>query len=309
MSICLKTINELYSSGLSIKKVAEKTNISATQIRRILLKNNIEIRKTRTSNEVENEILKQYNLGKNSEIIAKDFNLHPTTICKIIKRLNGKIRPPEINKRKYKVKEDFFIKINTEEKAYLLGFLYADGSVNKNKNSFKLCVHKKDIDILYKLKELLYFNKGPKICIDREYRYIDVSSKQLKKDLIKHGCTPCKTFTITLPNINKKLFHHFIRGIYDGDGCISTSNNRIRVCLTGYTNFLQEIKEQFENINIKSFIYNYKNKKNVSNLIVSKKSECYKILKLLYIDSNIYLNRKYNKAIKVLNESITKKVQ
>src|SRR5690554_4042413 len=118
-------IIKLYKSGLSIAKVSIKTGVSGTQVRRILKSKNIQARSIRTDFEIENKIYKEYSSGESSEKIAKKYSLDGGTVRRIVKRLGGEIRPAEENKRKYPINHDFFDEINTEEKAYFLGFLTA----------------------------------------------------------------------------------------------------------------------------------------------------------------------------------------
>lgn len=296
-------IVNMYLSGLSSRKIADKTMISSTQIRRILDRNNIEKRTLKTDTNIENDIFKRYINGENSEALAKEFKINPSTICRIIKRLGGIIRPPQENKRKYKIEHSYFKTINTETKAYFLGFLMADGCVHQTHNSFKLEVHEQDIDILEKLINVLFLEEKPKIGTDRTiYKYIDITSKTIKDDLIKYGCVPNKTFKLDhIPEINH--LNHFLRGFFDGDGCIYISpENRITIIFTGYTRFLECINEYLNKNNINTNLSLVK--ENVSELRICKQYDCIQILNLLYKNCTIYLNRKYSlyqKSINILN--------
>lgn len=144
-----KEIVNAYKSGLSTYKVAKTFNISQTQVRRILVRNEIQGRSTKTANEIELAIIERYKNNESSEKIAKDYKMNGTTVCRILKRNGIKIRPGKENKRKLDLEINWFKNIDTEVKAYYLGFLYADGNVSKRENSFKIELHKKDIGILY----------------------------------------------------------------------------------------------------------------------------------------------------------------
>lgn len=298
-------IANLYNSGLSIQKVSELSGISNTQIRRILKKLNIKSRSHRTNQVIEHQIFERYNNGENSELIAKNLNINPSTVCRIIKRLGGNIRSPKENKRKYNIIHNYFENIDCEYKAYFLGFLMADGNVHCKYNSAKLSVHEQDIDILEKLRSALFPNEKPKICSDRNiYKILNITSSQIKNDLISYGCVPNKTFKLKLPSLGN-LQRHFLRGFYDGDGCINISNNRVRSILTGYTGMLKEIQKFLHTLNIDSIISEVK--PNVSSLVVSKNKDTYMMLNFLYKDSTIFLNRKYNKykdCIQILEDKL-----
>ena len=123
-----------------------------------------------------------------------------------------------------KYNENYFEKIDTEDKAYFLGLIYADGCLllDSKKYIYKLTlkIHPKDKEILYKFKKKIngemdiWFHKQREMC------EINLSGKKLVSDLIKIGLHPNKTFTIKYPNIDKNLEPHFLRGYFDGDGCI-----------------------------------------------------------------------------------------
>lgn len=303
----VQRIIELYTAGLSIRKVSSEIGVSATQVRRLLQQNNIESRTRRTNIALENSIIERYKSGESSEKIGADVNLCGSTICRILKRYNIPIRPSEENKRAYKIREDFFDIIDTQEKAYLLGFLYADGNVHRQNNTIKIEVHEQDIDVLELFISNIFVENRPKIGIDRDiYRYITITSGHLKNALMKNGCVPDKTFLVSLPSLPSDLLRHFIRGVYDGDGCITVDNksNRVRIILTGYSCFLMQIKEVFESLGIKA-IYTgcIKGNDKTSSLVVGDIKNTVKVLNYLYNDAIIFLNRKYQlfkKSIEIL---------
>ena len=68
-------------------------------------------------------------------------------------RKKGWERKGKSGKRTYKVNKDFFKCINTEEKAYVLGFICADGHIEKDR--LVITVSIKDKDILEKIKHAL----------------------------------------------------------------------------------------------------------------------------------------------------------
>jgi hypothetical protein len=285
---------ELYLSGKSTREASIATKISQTQIRRILSKYNISARSIKTSDDLEDQIIQLYNDNISSEKIAKQFDINGTTVCRILKRRGIELRSESDRHRTLNLYEDFFSVIDTQEKAYLLGFLYADGSVHKDNNMIKIEVHEKDQDILELFIQNIFNNCRPKIGIDREvYRYITITSKQLKEDLIKHGCTPQKTFTVSLPTLNNEMLSHFLRGLYDGDGCICTTNNQVSVTLTGLGTFLKQIQDIYTSLNIRSYYVVYKKNKKIGDLCVRAVDEVNKLLRYLYSDARIYLQRKY----------------
>lgn len=132
---------------------------------------------------------------------------------------------------------DYFEKINTPDKAYWLGFLYADGGIIANKRwAVRINLKAEDIDHLEKFLKAIEYTEGKiretvKKDNGKEYKgaYINISDKKMVQDLIDKGCTPKKSYTISFPTENQvpnNLLSHFIRGYFDGDGCITSSNHK-----------------------------------------------------------------------------------
>jgi 16S rRNA G966 N2-methylase RsmD len=303
-------IIQLYNNGLSNRKVASELGISASKVARIIKKAKI-ARSQKTDQEIEFEIFNRYNLGHSSEVIAKSFNLNGSTVCRIVKRLGGDIRPPEENKRKYRINKDFFKDIDSEEKAYALGFMYADGNVHKSLSSFSITLHKKDKDVLDKFNSWIYINDDRvELCNDERYVIFRVSSTEMVQDLIKHGCVPAKTFKLKLPSIDKDLFKHFLRGFLDGDGCISIQESgRVKVIFTGYDKFLIELKEEIQSHINGIKLDTRQIKESVIDLNILTQDSIRRFLKWIYIGSNVYMNRKKEKsdlAISILEEKASR---
>lgn len=290
-------IIELYQSGLSTHKVAKELNVSQSQVRRVLDRNNIKTRPKKTDDNIERIILGRYLSGESSEKIAIDLGINSSTVLRSVKRRGGKIRPPEEAHKIFQIKEDFLDKIDTQEKAYFLGFMYADGNVHKKDSSCKIELHEKDIDILIKIQNILYISSYPKIGTDREvYKYITIYSDRIKQKLIENGCIPNKTFSLKMPSLDSDLLCHFIRGLFDGDGCIAIDDSRVRVFITGSVDFMHEVSTLINNaINVQAAVRPYKSKPKSADLVISNKTDAVTFLNWIYQDASIYLNRKYEK--------------
>jgi hypothetical protein len=257
--------------------------------------------KLEVSNEL--EIIKLKNNGtKNKDIMLLYGIKNVKTIYDVLKR-NG--REKIIGNKKYYCNDKYFEEINTEEKAYWLGFLYADGYVRMNKgrsgvlrlklkNTDKPHIEKfnKCLDSNYLIKEM---ESKVKYKLGYSISYCSclvISNTKIVKDLYKLGCLSNKTFKISFPNIEINMIRHFIRGYFDGDGSAFISNNRIGCSFTSGSNlFLEQIKEILcSELNIgNSKITKYKNANKIS---WTAKEDIIKISSYFYEDSNIYLNRK-----------------
>jgi intein-encoded DNA endonuclease-like protein len=295
-----KEIVESYLSGNSTYKVAELFGMSQTQIRRILSKNNIIARSTKTDTNKEEEIIKLYSDGISSEKIAKDFGMNATTVCRILKRNNFKLRDAEENKRKYKINFDWLDKIDTEEKAYFMGFMFADGNVRQGNRQFKIALQEQDVDILHKFGKLI-FKTDYLMYMDRNYPLLSITCKKLAERLNELGCVPNKCFICKFPDwLVLELEKHFIRGMFDGDGCIYRHKNRFVIDFTGNSFICNSIIDILRKNDIEHIII-YKrwpeaNNNNMS-FRINARYDVYKFLQYIYKDSKIYLDRKYGKYL------------
>ena len=145
----------------------------------------------------------------------------------------------------YYYNDNFFEKIDNEEKAYFLGFLYADGYVNDiGYNCYvELTLQNSDEYILDKFLNSLESNRKISRIRDKKYSRLIINSKKIVSDLKKLGCVNKKTHLLKFPtNIDSIYYPHIIRGFFDGDGCISCTNNQYSIQFTGNVDFLTGIE-------------------------------------------------------------------
>ena len=165
--------------------------------------------------------------GTSIKELSKKYERAESSVRDLIKRRGIKLRPLSEVNRKFEIHEYFFDVIDTDEKAYFLGFLYADGNVKTNKNMVVLSLKESDREILERLNKLIHVDKP--LFVEKNKRDgnrentvgIRICNKNITDKLIKHGCHPNKTFTLTFPEwLNESLYSSFIRGYFDGDGYI-----------------------------------------------------------------------------------------
>jgi intein-encoded DNA endonuclease-like protein len=250
------------------------------------------------------EIITKYISGESCYAIAKDCNCTPQTIYSIIKKSGTQLRTLSEAATKYTHDKNFFNTINTEVKAYYLGLLYADGNVTNNVLSISL--QEKDKDILEKFKEHLKYT-GPLLSINKSGNRqnqikLSITSPKLVTDLLKHGLYPNKGTTLMFPStIPEKLQHHFIRGYFDGDGCVYANDKSkdYLFSMLGPENFLINVQNILINnlaIN-RTKLYNPKNCKitKLHVLTYQGKQNLNKISSFIYFKATVFLERKYIK--------------
>ena len=129
--------------------------------------------------------------------------------------------------RKHNFNQEFFDIIDTEEKAYILGFIYADGCNNRHPSTGELSISQmeRDVDILFKIKKAMdstYPISEEKIKSSKEKRFrFYVYSKKIALQLNNLGVVHNKSLILKFPDfISDELMPHFIRGYFDGDGSV-----------------------------------------------------------------------------------------
>lgn len=148
--------------------------------------------------------------------IIKEYGISDRHYKKIILENGGVIKE---RVQKYNFNENYFEKIDTEDKAYFLGFIVADGCINSKVDV--LNISQKEPDILFKFKECINYEGNIIKHTKRNIHHINLSSTKIIKDLYNLGIYSNKTKDVKYPNIPNELEHHFMRGLFDGDGCIS----------------------------------------------------------------------------------------
>lgn len=307
---------------LTCAEIGRRTGISEATIRRRLKALGVVITKNPLAGKFEEkDVIALYKDNLPIWKIAKQFKSSEETISKVLKS-NG------IEVSRNGVKSSFnhhiFDEIDTEEKAYWLGFIWADGCIvsinNEKKNyAFELGLSVKDIEHLEKFCSFINLDKSRvKIRVCKETSLvksintlcrIQVSNKHFWETLNSYGCCPNKTYHEVFPDISifksKDLIHHFIRGFFDGDGWVYLDNRGYLIAgVCGQLEFLEAILKFIpESI--------------VKNIVDSSDTEVTKILKwggtkaktflnYLYTDSTVYLDRKYNISAPYIRKSISK---
>ena len=210
---------------------------------------------------------------------------------------------------KYNYDINYFKVINTEEKAYWLGFIYADGCITSDIRQqliIELC--KQDRIILEKFIDCI--NGNNKI-YENKYSYrLSICQKDFTNNLLNKGVFPRKSLLLEFPStdiIPTQLIRHFIRGYFDGDGCIScnqyynkTQNKHSYVSefnILGTNAFIKSISEILPSSKYK--IKHETKQSNVYKYRVDNRVDIIRIFHYLYDDANIYLERKYNKFMDI----------
>ena len=247
-------------------------------------------------------IISEYKKGKTLSALGREFGVSYSTIRNLLKRKGIKT---EGNKHNFPRDEFYFNNIDSKEKAYWLGFLYADGCVHSNSNEISITL--KDRDHLEKFRKAIKSNNKIGESIDRRFSslpkiyHFSIKDKQLKSDLIKWGCVPNKSLTLTkIPNIPRDFVSHFIRGYFDGDGSLHWLNGtkNFRISFVGTAPFLKDIQKE---LGLSLSLGQHKGNQSKYFQVAGRK-QVPMILDYIYKDSdeNIRLTRKYKNYLDCL---------
>lgn len=218
-------------------------------------------------------------------------------------------------RKKYYCNFDFFERINTEAKAYWLGFIYADGCITdsgvnillKGDETDHLNLYKECIEAEHILEERLEKIRDPKtkeVIRLQSTAKVRVNSQIIRNDLIKLGCGPRKSLTLNKIPVNKipfNLMPHFLRGYFDGDGCIYCSKqesyDKWGVNFLGTKKFMMAIYAELikRGLPIKWAFFEDHTTPGMGYLSFASSSAMNWIKDFLYKDATIFLKRKKDK--------------
>lgn len=313
-----------YNDGVTVREIAKRIGISIPLASKTLKEWGVNVvNKTQLVYfDIEKDIVPLVEAGYSLSQIAPMFKTERHTLSEYLKKAGYKV----INRQnETKFDETVFDTIDTEEKAYWLGFLFADGYLSsprkngKHEYEVELSLAIVDIDHLYKFQKFLKFNH------DR-VRYSRVSSnvgeyyrcrlsfanKHVWEKLNGYGCTPVKSLTLKFPakevfvGDKEKLIMSFIKGYFEGDGTLSytygnTSTGKRYSAITsmlGTKDFLEKVAEE---LIVKKSI-KLVNKKSVNSSgktysLFIRQKDTQRLIHLFYDNSQIHLERKYKRAL------------
>lgn len=271
----------------------------------------MKIKQRRLSQEEKSKLFEMYETGDyNYTELCEFFPITSSSIGRMLKRNGYEAKSASELKRKYPIQEDFFDVIDTEEKAYVLGLLYADGCNSTDRNSVSLSLKELDKEILEKVTSLIQPTK-PLSYLDTstqkktkgfensqsQYRLV-IANKHISQKLVELGCGKAKTHNLIFPTedqVPKHLQRHFIRGYFDGDGSVS-GNKQKQFSIVGTINFLlplQKILMKELDFSQTKFDKRHKDRdNNIRSLRYCGNNRCIVFRDWLYKDATIFLKRK-----------------
>lgn len=212
----------------------------------------------------------------------------------------------------YTVNQTFFESIDTEEKAYILGFIAADGHIDSSVYRVTITLKDSDFPLLEKIRCSMQSTHPIKRGITKDNPYkgtnnkvlkqcsISINGKRLVSPLVRMGLAGKKTYSLDptiMQYVPKSLVRHFLRGYLDGDGNITwgkrySSGYKYIVQVCGNKSFLLESFQKYFPSNCS--LYKDRFSKQCYTWKITCKEEVMRFLTYVYGDSSIFLDRKYN---------------
>ena len=277
----------------------------------------------------EEVLKKEYSvLGKSLIDIAREFNCTRQYIYRLLvkygiaRRTKSEARKIAIEQKKLKFEKEVdghletiylgnwtvnrnFFKTWTPQMAYVLGFIFADGSLYEARKSCEISQNYPEIlekiKVLMSCDKKLYKNKN----WPRGYIYhLDLTDKEIYEDLIKVGLTPSKSLNVKFPEMPTECIRHFIRGCWDGDGSIyyEKKTDKIRASyISGSLKFIEGMLDELVKAGFpeRTIYTNRSKKKGKRPTIYSFKFhgfQCQQLCHYLYdnVPQSQYLKRKHD---------------
>ena len=265
-------------------------------------------------NVTEKEIAEKYIGGKNKKLLAQEYNCSVKAIDNVLKRNNVKKRTLSEAYRTYTINDYYFDNMDNQDKAYILGFLYTDGynisNYDKSHYDIGITLNPEDKYMLDEMCKRMGMNRESMIIINstnkQPYARIDIMNKHMVMQLDSLGIVRNKTRKTQFPFwLHEDLYSHFVRGLLDGDGCITKSLDKVSFC--GSHKLMCDLAEIINSkLGYLPHVGNYKQSEGISYIHISGIEKRIKLLDWIYKDAGLKLKRKYDLYLKMKEKYNTK---
>ena len=253
------------------------------------------------------DICERYRQGESMESLAARYQRGTIKPIKRILAQSGvALRTNDEAIHKYHCNYHYFDQIDTPNKAYILGFLYADGCNYMNDKTavyhWQIELQRQDADILRAMMAEIEYN-GKLREVTHHYKDRDdvdsvmfyVCNRHMCEALCRVGVHPYKTYNTAWPEwLPDHLAPHFIRGLLDGDGCI---HSRGHVSIAGTGNLIDPMRKVIERILGIDTKLDYCNNPGCTVACRINTGNAKRFLDWIYKDADLKLQRKYDRYV------------
>lgn len=218
----------------------------------------------------------------------------------------------------YSIDDTLFDRIDTPWKAYFLGWLYADGCMQKDYYRVTLAIQEKDKEILdyfahkiygridivrYRKPTCPYSNKHNKNCFGKPQRVFRINNKKICNNLVNMGVIPAKSLILKFPRqdiLPIPFLWHFVRGYFEGDGTVRKPryNHSSDVGILGSYEFLKDLGKQLYN---SSITFKISSRDKIGQLSIYGVENLIKFYNLIYKDADFFLKRKKERFDEIIS--------
>ena len=305
-----------YEDGASGKALSERYGASDSTIYNILARHGVQKRpgawQRGFAPNLERAVCSRYTGGEWTGDLARELVVNRSTVTRILRRNGVTLRSAVEAARKYRCDHSFFTSIDSEQKAYWLGFIAADGNVDESQHILRIGLAPKDREHLYRFKRALgsehpvtdYTSWSTFHQRHTTASYFAVRSRELVGGLVNNGVGGRKTFAVAWPDhLEHRLLRHYLRGLVDGDGGLYAHHGEAQrerghgpsfwFGLTSNVTMLEGCRSYLmAECGFKSTKLVRKRDARVADLRYSGKKQVARIFRLLYEDATVYLPRK-----------------
>ena len=245
-----------------------------------------------TSDQIQ-DMLTSYEQGESLNKIAQRYRTSYQVLSALLKKHGLILRSHSEEMRRHTCNHSYFHDIDSEDKAYWLGFLTADGCITTG-NRVTLNLAKQDCEHLYKFKKALAATQM--VSVNQHSCSLVICSPQMASDLAIHGIVPNKTFSTRAAIVPFELVRHYWRGVFDGDGFIAKSKAVLTLCgdyevVIAFQAFVLSHCPVVRAKVLKS--------ENIFTFSLGKPAtQC--VIRIMYRDATVSLERKYQRALEIL---------
>lgn len=304
-------IIEQYKNGKTFEDLKKMYSTSWSNIYNVVSVS-FEHKYSNVINDQKLKIIDMYKNGLSITQIGEKLKIYHKLVSKVLEENN--IERENNNKRTYKLNECYFDEIDNPNKAYILGFFYADGCNMIDKCTVSMSLEETDKEILEKIRielgserELEFIEQSKRKDENNNYRYKDMwklllFSTHMCNTLNNLGMMPNKSLKLEFPEwLDKNLYSHFIRGYFDGDGslCVHQKKNgkyQPLLTITSTDKFCNKCLEIMrKELGIGGGIYDASSHNGITKVLsISGFVQLEKVLNWLYKDAELYMKRKHN---------------
>lgn len=243
--------------------------------------------------------------------IKNQYNVSTTFICDSLKKLGHKTRGISHGMKKFLIDENYFSKIDTPEKAQILGMFYADGclsNASKYSQSLSITLHSDDIDYLEFIKKQTKHEGSIKTIKCQLANTIHIHNRKIIEDIRKLGIHERKSLDLDFPTedmVPPEFQNAFLLGYYEGDGSFYYNPNNGRqpptLAVCGTKEFLTKVAKLIkEKFNVNSYLYQKPKHKtlNINTFIlkIGGSQQSRKVMDWLYSSpTSFFMKRKFDK--------------